>query len=116
MSSDPPIACQLKALVAAERARQNRVPACHREVTRRGYRLGSMKRRMTAIHGLIFFASTLGLVSTAPAQAPSAAAPVRVSGSTTVFTNIYQNLKEAISKDSGEAIEVISNGSRAISR
>ncbi|MBX7184246.1 MAG: substrate-binding domain-containing protein [Vicinamibacteria bacterium] len=38
--------------------------------------------------------------------------PVRISGSTTVFTNVYRDLKEAISRDSGEAIDVISNGSR----
>jgi phosphate transport system substrate-binding protein len=52
------------------------------------------------------------LLLTHGAYPQNVSAPVRISGSTTVFTNIYQNLKEAISNDSSETLEVISNGSR----
>ncbi len=52
------------------------------------------------------------LLLTPGAYSQSVPAPVRISGSSTVFTNIYQSLKDAISRDAGETIEVISNGSR----
>lgn len=49
---------------------------------------------------------------TANAVAQNQAGPIRISGSTTVYTNVFQTLKERISRDAGEPIEVISNGSR----
>lgn len=49
---------------------------------------------------------------TANAVAQNQAGPIRISGSTTVYTNVFQTLKERISKDAGEPLEVISNGSR----
>lgn len=54
----------------------------------------------------------LGAVLFPAPVAHAQATPVRISGSTTVFTNIYRDLKGAISRDSGEPIDVISNGSR----
>ncbi len=46
------------------------------------------------------------------AVAQNQAAPIRISGSTTVNTNVFQTFKERISKDAGEPLEVIANGSR----
>jgi len=66
--------------------------------------------RLPAVPTVLLLGASLLL---APGAYPQGASPpVRISGSTTVFTNIYQGLKEAISRDSGETIEVISNGSR----
>jgi len=53
----------------------------------------------------------LGGASGARAQSP-ATGPVRISGSTTVYTNLFEKQREAISKAAGESIQVISNGSR----
>jgi phosphate transport system substrate-binding protein len=46
------------------------------------------------------------------AVAQNQSAPIRISGSTTVYTNIFETLKDRISKDAGEPLELISNGSR----
>jgi phosphate transport system substrate-binding protein len=69
-----------------------------------------MKRRPNSVRNLRVFGAFLLFASAALAQ--TGVAPVRISGSTTVFTNILQPHKDAISKESGEALDVISNGSR----
>ncbi len=54
------------------------------------------------------------LLSTFAANAfpQNPAGPIRISGSTTVYTNVFQALKDRICKEAGEPLEVISNGSR----
>jgi phosphate transport system substrate-binding protein len=59
---------------------------------------------------LLLAMATAGLPSSASPQTPPG--PVRISGSTTVFTNVFERLRDRISKEAGEPIEVISNGSR----
>ena len=69
-----------------------------------------MNRSLSSLPKLLLRGASVLLAASAFSQ--SGPSPVRISGSTTVFTNIYQALKESISKDSGEAIDIISNGSR----
>lgn len=61
-----------------------------------------------------FFFLAVGLAVSSPAfaQAPDAGAPVRINGSTTVYTNLYEKQRDRISREAAQPITVISNGSR----
>ena len=54
----------------------------------------------------------IAAASHAQSQPPARGASVKLTGSTTVFTNIFEKGREAISNEAGVQIEVVANGSR----
>lgn len=62
---------------------------------------------------LVLLTLLLASISKVPAaSAQSGASPIRISGSTTVFTNVLQPMQDRIAKESGETLSVVANGSR----
>lgn len=71
-----------------------------------------MNRIAQLLHRSLVLTTVLVSGADVAAQTGSPATAVRISGSTTVYTNVFETQRERIASDAGQSIDVISNGSR----